>query len=68
MQKFLASAYLHCAPAAGDILRFEGFGAGATLTQLDATTWQVTYDGGASSELLAINNGAAIHASDYLFV
>ena len=54
--------------AAGDVLRFEGFGPGATFTQLDDWTWQVTYNGGASSELLAFDNAATIHVSDFMFV
>ena len=52
---------------AGDELVFQGFGPGATFIQLDATTWQVTYNGGASSELLACTNAPTIHASVYMF-
>jgi Ca2+-binding RTX toxin-like protein len=36
--------------AAGDSLRFVGYGPGATFTNIDATHWQVNYNGGASHE------------------
>jgi Ca2+-binding RTX toxin-like protein len=54
--------------AAGDSLRFEGFGPGATFTNVDATHWQITYDDGASHEIITISNGASIDASDFIFV
>ncbi|RYD68314.1 MAG: tandem-95 repeat protein, partial [Sphingomonadales bacterium] len=53
--------------AAGDSLRFEGYGAGATFTQIDANHWQVNYNGGTSHEVITFDNGAAIDASDYSF-
>jgi Ca2+-binding RTX toxin-like protein len=52
----------------GDSLRFVGYGAGATFTQIDTTHWQVNYSGGALHEIITFTNGAAIDASDYLFV
>jgi trimeric autotransporter adhesin len=53
---------------AGDSLRFVGYGAGATFTQVDATNWQVNYNGGGSHDIITFGNSAAIHASDYVFV
>ena len=53
---------------AGDRLEFHGFGAGASLAQISATQWQVTYNSGASQETLTFSNAAAIDASDYMFV
>jgi Ca2+-binding RTX toxin-like protein len=54
--------------AAGDSLRFVGYGAGATFTQNDATHWQVNFNGGASQEIIAFMNGASIHPTDVVFV
>jgi Ca2+-binding RTX toxin-like protein len=53
--------------AAGDSLRFVGYGAGATFTNVDATHWQVNFNGGASHEVITFKNGAAVDASDFLF-
>jgi Ca2+-binding RTX toxin-like protein len=53
---------------AGDSLRFVGYGAGATFTNVDATHWQVNYNGGASHEVITFMNGAAVDASDIVFV
>jgi hypothetical protein len=54
---------------AGDSLRFSGYGAGATFTQVGATNqWVITYNGGASTETIRFSNNAAIDASDYIFV
>jgi Ca2+-binding RTX toxin-like protein len=54
--------------AAGDSLEFVGYGAGASFTNIDATHWQVNYNGGTAHEIIAFMNGAAIDASDVLFV
>jgi Ca2+-binding RTX toxin-like protein len=54
--------------AAGDLLEFVGYGAGASFTNIDATHWQVNYNGGASHEIIAFMNGAAVNANDVLFV
>jgi Ca2+-binding RTX toxin-like protein len=54
--------------AAGDSLRFVGYGAGATFTNVDTTHWQVNYNGGASHDVITLLNGAAIDPSDFLFV
>ena len=32
--------------SAGDLLQFVGYGAGATFTNIDATHWQVNFNGG----------------------
>jgi Ca2+-binding RTX toxin-like protein len=53
---------------AGDSLKFVGYGAGATFTNIDATHWQINYNGGASHETIAFMNGASIHATDWVFV
>jgi Ca2+-binding RTX toxin-like protein len=52
---------------AGDSLLFVGYGPGATFTNIDATHWQVNFNGGASHEVITFSNGAAIDASDFLF-
>jgi len=54
--------------AAGDVLLFVGYGPGATLTQSDATHWQINYNGGASHDIITLMNGAAIDASDFAFL
>jgi Ca2+-binding RTX toxin-like protein len=53
------------AAGGGDRLLFADFGAGATFTQNDATHWEVNYNAGASHEVIAFSNAAAIHATDY---
>jgi Ca2+-binding RTX toxin-like protein len=52
---------------AGDSLQFVGYGAGATFTNINATHWQISYNGGASQEVITFMNGAVIDASDFLF-
>jgi Ca2+-binding RTX toxin-like protein len=54
--------------AAGDLLEFVGYGAGASFTNIDAVHWQVNYDSGAAHEIIAFMNGAAIEPSDVVFV
>ena len=54
--------------AAGDSLHFVGYGPGASFTNIDATHWQVNFNGGASHEVITFSNGAAIDASDFLFL
>jgi Ca2+-binding RTX toxin-like protein len=54
--------------AAGDVLLFINYGAGATFTQSDATHWEVTYNGGANHDIITFANAASIHPSDYAFV
>jgi Ca2+-binding RTX toxin-like protein len=53
--------------SAGDSLQFVGYGAGATFTNIDATHWQVNFNGGASHEVIAFMNGASIHPTDVVF-
>jgi Ca2+-binding RTX toxin-like protein len=53
---------------AGDSLRFVGYGPGATFADIDATRWQVNYNGGASHDIITFMNGAAIDAADFVFV
>jgi Ca2+-binding RTX toxin-like protein len=52
---------------AGDSLLLVGYGAGATFTNIDATHWQVNYNGGALHEIITFGNGAAIAPSDLVF-
>jgi Ca2+-binding RTX toxin-like protein len=54
--------------AAGDTLQFVGYGGGATFTNIDATHWQVNYNGGASHDIITFSNAAAIDPTDYSFV
>jgi Ca2+-binding RTX toxin-like protein len=54
-------------PAAGDSLSFVGYGVGANFTNIDATHWQVNFNGGASHEVITFMNGAAVDPSDVLF-
>ena len=54
--------------SAGDLLEFAAYGAGATFTNIDATHWQVNYNGGASHDVITFSNAAAIDPSDVLFV
>ena len=53
---------------AGDTLSFVGFGPGATFPKIDATHWQVNYNGGASHEIITFINGASIDPSDFVFL
>jgi hypothetical protein len=54
--------------AAGDLLEFVGYGAGASFTNIDATQWQVNYNGGDSHEIIAFLNGARVDPSDVLLL
>jgi Ca2+-binding RTX toxin-like protein len=54
--------------AAGDSLQFAGYGAGASFTNVDATHWQVNYNGGTAHDVITFMNGAAIDATDFMFV
>ena len=50
-----------------DTLSFVGYGPGAVFENVDATHWQVTYNGGASHEVITFQNAAAIQQSDAMF-
>jgi Ca2+-binding RTX toxin-like protein len=52
----------------GDSLQFVGYGSGATFTNIDATHWQVNYNGGGSHDVVTFLNGAAIDPTDYTFI
>ena len=54
--------------AVGDVLEFQGYGAGATFVKTDATHGTITYNGGASSEIITFLSSAAVDASDYTFI
>jgi Ca2+-binding RTX toxin-like protein len=54
--------------AAGDSLLFVGYGPGANFTNIDATHWQINFNGGASHAIITFSNAATIEASDFLFV
>jgi Ca2+-binding RTX toxin-like protein len=57
---------------AGDSFLFIGFGTakqGATFTQIGATNaWQIHSGLDGHNEIITLKNGAAVHASDFLFV
>jgi Ca2+-binding RTX toxin-like protein len=52
---------------AGDMIRFEGYGAGAYLTHSDATHFAVHAADGAIVDIFQITSGRGLHASDYYF-
>jgi Ca2+-binding RTX toxin-like protein len=54
--------------AAGDSLKFIGYGAGATFSNIDATHWQVNFNGGTAHEIITFMNGASISANDVIFL
>jgi Ca2+-binding RTX toxin-like protein len=51
----------------GDQLKFEGFGTGATFTSIDATHWQVNYNGGTAHEIITFSTPVSIHSTDVIF-
>jgi VCBS repeat-containing protein len=52
--------------AKGDTLRFEGYGAGATLTYLSGDDWKITFSGG--TEVIKLTGITALNSGDYIFV
>src|SRR5215211_1593361 len=52
----------------GDAFEFVGYGTGATFVPLDAMHWQVNSGDGTTHETITLQNGAAVHAADVLFV
>src|SRR5690606_23880905 len=57
--------------AAGDLLRFEGYGTlaqGASFTQQTASDWLVSSADGLVQETITLSGAPVIHASDYVFV
>ncbi len=54
-------------PASGDILQLTGYGAGATLTQIDATTWTASSAGGAVHDTIHLSNSAALVPANVVF-
>jgi hypothetical protein len=52
---------------AGDVLQFVGYGMGATFTTIDATHWQVNYNGGTAHDIITFSNAPSIHPTDVLF-
>ena len=57
--------------AAGDQLWFFGYGTaaqGASLTQIDATHWQINSFDNLVHDVITLQNGAAIHPTDYQFL
>jgi Ca2+-binding RTX toxin-like protein len=53
---------------AGDALQFVGYGVGADFTNIDATHWQVNYNGGTQHDIIMFTNSAPIVPSDFAFV
>ena len=62
-----ASAVGIARAAAGDSLQFAGYGGGATFTNIDATHWQVNYNGGGSHDVITFMNAAVIDVNDFAF-
>jgi serralysin len=54
--------------AAGDSIRFVGYGAGAYLTSPDGARYAVHTFDGAVADIFTVRGGVAIHGSDYYFV
>ena len=54
--------------APGDSLQFVGYGPGASFTNIDATHWQVNFNGGSSHEIITFSNAASIIGNDFVFV
>jgi autotransporter passenger strand-loop-strand repeat protein len=50
-----------------DVLDFEGYGANAALTQINATTWQVSAQGDAK-ETFQVTGGGTLGDGDYQFI
>ncbi|MFL5079125.1 MAG: hypothetical protein ACJ8DU_04220 [Microvirga sp.] len=53
---------------AGDVLQFVGYGPGATFVQIDGTHWQINSGDGFTHETITLQNAAAVHQSDVLFL
>jgi Ca2+-binding RTX toxin-like protein len=51
----------------GDSLQFVGYGGGATFTNIDATHWQVNYNGGSSHDIITFSNSPTIDPTDFGF-
>jgi len=57
--------------ATGDSLRFTGFGTaaqGATFAQTSATEWRIHSGLDGHNEVITLQNGASVDASDYIFI
>ena len=57
--------------ADGDELVFRGYGTaeqGAAFVQLDATHWQINSADGTIHDVITIENGGAIHSTDWEFL
>ena len=54
--------------ADGDILLFVGYGGGATFTNIDATHWQVNYNGSVDHDVITFSSAAAMRGSDFSFI
>jgi Ca2+-binding RTX toxin-like protein len=51
----------------GDVIELNGYGSGATFTNIDAAHWQVNYNGNTQHDVITFSNAAIIHPSDVLF-
>ena len=52
---------------AGDFLELKGYGTGATLTQVDSTTWTANSASGAIHDVIKLTNAAALVPANVLF-
>jgi hypothetical protein len=69
VQRHLPRGAVTRSAGVGDFLLFVGYGAGATFAQIGSTDqWQLTYNGGASQEIITFANSAPIDPSDYAFI
>jgi Ca2+-binding RTX toxin-like protein len=56
--------------AAGDVLRFEGYGSiaqGATFRQFDATHWEIASADGLTHDIIILLGGPTLEFSDFVF-
>jgi Ca2+-binding RTX toxin-like protein len=54
----------------GDVIYFEGYGSaaeGATFTQLNATTWEITSADGTIHDIITLSGAPTVDASDVTF-
>jgi Ca2+-binding RTX toxin-like protein len=54
--------------AAGDQIQFVGYGPDVLFYNINATQWQLDYNGGMSHEIITFSNAAALHGSDFAFI
>jgi hypothetical protein len=58
---------LNLGGAVHDVVEFEGFGSGATVTQVNATQWVINDPTLGTHEYFTLTGGATLGAGDYFF-